>query len=528
VPPYLAGSARQRASQRQARAPTPRAIAARNAAAAAGVAAVVAQLALAQATLLFTLLFAVTGALGRWRRPWLLAPALAGLAWAAVIGPGRAWAGYVAGAGHLVGGLAGLGHAGGVAAVTAEWRRWLPRQVPLALIVGAAQASVVLRFGLRGSSRPGLIVAIRRGYLQATMRRGEIATADGGCLGVQPGTGRRVGATWREAAAGVLVAGADAAAVTGTCIDLASAAIAHRKAVIVVDLAGGPAADAIVAAGRRAAAPVTVFGQGRACYEPSDLEALLRQGSPAGRSAGEARITAGHEIRTEPFAAQLTALRRSPAGRLICAASPGEQAIDLARALAGRQVVVFPLDRRLHDRAGIMIARLVLADLARVLAGRAGVPADGLIWIHGCEAIGAAELADLARGVPGGGMATMLSTTSSQAAACLAEAANVVVIRGRPPPGLARHAQARAGQPGAHAGYLAGSHLGPNPRSDPADPARPADRAAGAGASWLDNQDGDVLPAGLLAADGADALSLLVREPVRRLERGRVPRRDEG
>ncbi len=98
---------------------------------------VLAHLLLAQLTLVLAVIFAVVSKTSRWRLWWLLAPAVAGLAWTLAAGPGSALAGFAAGpsgilwhlgGGHLAGRighpLAGFGGAQG----------WLPRQFPVALI----------------------------------------------------------------------------------------------------------------------------------------------------------------------------------------------------------------------------------------------------------------------------------------------------------------------------------------------------------------------------------------------------------
>jgi hypothetical protein len=544
-------------------APAERVSAARNVAAGAAVAVIVLQLACAQATLGLAVVSLAIGVIGRWRPSWLGCLALTGLAWAVVTGPGPAWAGYVAAGEHIISVLAVPGHPAGLAALTSGWQRWLPAQLPLALIAAAAQTWVALRFIARGHRRPGLLVAVRRRYVLATLRRGEVATADGGCLGVVASTGRRVAVTWREAAAGVLVTGSDAAAVTGTCLAFAAAAIVHRKAVIMIDLTDGSATDAqaarrgaatvpgsVAAVSRGAAAPATVFGQGRACYEPfmpadqaaaAELVAAMldgREASPAWRDACADAVRSAFELRAArgavpgtrvpgpassrpsvlddaaallrqgsqgaaiaDIAAQLTRLRRSPAGTPIRAASPAEEAIDLAQALARRQVVVFPLDLRQHGQAGIMVARLVIADLERVLDGRAGVPADALIWINGCEVMDVAALAALVACGARSGLATMLGTTRGPVAAALAGHVNVVVVRGQQPPGL-------AGQPAAPAGRTGSPLSGTT---------WPAGDAGVTGKSLLEAKDDHVLAAAPLEAGRADGLSLRVREPVPRL-----------
>src|SRR6185437_8374605 len=110
------------------------------------VAILVAHLLLAQLTFVLAVTFAVAAKAGRWRPWWLLAPAAAGLAWTLAAGPENALAGFAAGPAsilwHLGGGrlagqpahpLAGFGGAG----------NWLPRQLPVALAAGAAEAALI-------------------------------------------------------------------------------------------------------------------------------------------------------------------------------------------------------------------------------------------------------------------------------------------------------------------------------------------------------------------------------------------------
>jgi hypothetical protein len=561
-------------------------------AAGAAVAAIVVQAAIAQVTLGLAVVFTLAAALSRWRPIWLLGPAVAGLAWIAVVGPGDALHGYLAGAGHLASVLTThdslAGRLRGLRAVTTDWRHWLPAQFPVALVVAAAEAGVASRPAGRGRPRrPGPAIVARRCYVMASLRRGEVATADGGCLGVVTAVGRRAAVTWREAEGGVLVTGADSATVTSTCRDLAAAAILHRKSVLIVDLTGGGIAHAqrgrsgaetvrasVAAACEDAAAPLAIFGAGRCCYEPfseagpaggaelvaamldwseagqagralcadyartvlaviaanarqvhpasprprtgvlDDLAAMLTPGALARRlrqeswaspdAALERHVAAlDGRLHADPaaaaaIAAQLGTLRRSAFGAQLCQAPSGTatSTIRLSRALAERQVVLFPLDAATHGAAAAMTARLVIADLARVLAGRGGVPADCLVWVNGCDVLGARPAVAGGDG-PRAGVATVLGTGSAEAARALAGAVNVVAVRGRPPRGMA----SQAPPPGYG-------------------PTAPAGQPALAGESSLTHQNDHVLPAALLAASRADALSLLVRGPAPRLISG--------
>jgi hypothetical protein len=230
--------------------------------AALAVAALLAQVLLAQLTLALGICFLIVGRITRWRPCWLLAPAGLGLAWTLAVGR-TAVTGYLTGGSQVIGYLAGAGsvvtrlaHLGGG---FGGWRQWLPAQLPVALIAAAAQTAGIGALGhgrarylaardLAASPpeswpsgaryRPGLIVGIRRRYLAMLIANREMATGDGGCLGMVPQTGRPAAISWHEAGSGVLCTGQDASTIAATALELVSAAIARRKTVIVVDLAG--------------------------------------------------------------------------------------------------------------------------------------------------------------------------------------------------------------------------------------------------------------------------------------------------
>jgi hypothetical protein len=405
----------------------------------------------------------------------------------------------------------------------------LPGQTSLALIVASAEAGIAgLLAEPGGTRRPGLLVAVRRCYVRVSLRRGEVATAEGACLGVVTDTGQRAVVAWREAAGGVLVTGQNAAAVTGTGLDLVTAAIQHRKTVLILDLAesavlgtpdvGGdttstrdaPVVRGVTAACADANAPLVVFGSGRSTYEPfadpradmaadillsmadwagetearrafcaeyvaaaleviatsmssaaehsilDDLIALLRPGGLdawAGRASdpryGQRLAAVASRLSADPsattaMAEQLASLRRSPAGAGLRAQSDDTQAIDIGLAFARRQVVLFPLGLREHGHAGLMIARLVLADLCRVLADRSGAPADCLVWINGCDVLGETRIAAVIGRCKEAGVATIAGTPAGTAAAVLGDQVNVVAVRGRGAAGLTSHARSQA------------------------------------------------------------------------------------
>jgi hypothetical protein len=246
----------------------------RDLAAAGAAAAVLLELAFAQLTVVLTVAFVIAGRLTRWRPTWLAWPAVVGLSVFIARSPGAAVAGYLAFDRHLVQLFTGSGPAlariGRLEALLGGWRRWLPAQLPVALVAASAQAGLIIRLrGQQGPYRPGALAIARRAYLTASLRRGEVATGDGGCVGIVAATCRRAEIAWHEAERGVLVTGANAAAVTGTGRDLASAAIQHRKAVLVIDLASGVGhrtAASVAAACAASQAPLLRLGD--ACYDP--------------------------------------------------------------------------------------------------------------------------------------------------------------------------------------------------------------------------------------------------------------------
>ena len=529
----------------------------RNLAAGAVAAAVVIQLAVAPLTLALAALFMCISRYGRWRPLWLITPAMAGLAWVAAAGGGRAVSSYLATGSRVIGFLA---HPGSVpphlfrpGAALADWQHRLPGQLPLALIIAAAEACAVGWSAGAAGYRPGLVIAARRAYLRAAHRRGEMATPGGGCVGTVMRTGRRAEISWREMQGGVLVAGRDAAGVTRTALELATAAIQHRKTVIIIDLTSGAAsgcargtggdghavAEAVKAACDGVHAPLAVFDAERGHYEPfsgaspdraAGLLTEMIDWSGVGHeqwSLSADRLSAAFELLTSRWpatagqrrsilddlaaqldgaappatravAAQLAGLRSAAIGAGLCLPGPGDdEPINLGRALAERNVVLFALDRLTHGRWAVMVAQLVIADLAGLLADRAsrGARADCLLWINGFEETARGQVeAQLALG-PRAGAATLLSTAAGAAAGWLAGQVNVVAVRGQPPAGSAAPAASSAGQAGV------------------------------AGEISLSVEDGQGWPAALLAEQRPDGLSLAVRNPRPRLVTGcRAPR----
>ena len=291
-----------------------------------------AHLLLAQLTIVLAVVLAAVGRISRWRPQWLAVPAGAGLIWVLAIGPAAAWAGFTAGPRQVVAYLGGIaGHPGRLLHLSTAFAglgQWLPRQLPLALILAAAEAAVAAWLSWLHTyseavrpPRPGLMAAARRRYAAAAMRSGGVVTSDGGALGVDRAAGGRAAISWRAAEGGVLAVGAAGAGWPGsrspgpassgsgssgpgssgpgpaglgapgprrpgpgpaaTSFQLVHAAIRRRKPVIIVDLTGSPwLAGSVAAVCQAAGAPLGQFGEaGPATYEP------LRGGDPARAAA---------------------------------------------------------------------------------------------------------------------------------------------------------------------------------------------------------------------------------------------------
>src|ERR1700761_9400336 len=110
--------------------------------AALAVAAVLLHLLLAQLTLILLLVFTAVSRTTRWRAWWLLVPAAAGTIWILAAGPGAALSGFPPGPARILAHLrgAGPGSPGGGPGAPG---RWLPRQLPVALLLAAAEAAVL-------------------------------------------------------------------------------------------------------------------------------------------------------------------------------------------------------------------------------------------------------------------------------------------------------------------------------------------------------------------------------------------------
>ena len=263
------------------------------------VAAVLAHVLFAQLTILVAAALYLITRVTRWRLSWLAVPAAAGLAWTAAVGSRAAAAGFTAGPDQIADYLGASGHQADhllhFTGAFAGMGNWLPRQLPLALLAGVAEAAVAGWLGWLHTdesdlrpARPGLIVAARRAAIVRAIRVGGVVTRDGGCLGVAAGSGARVTLSWAEAAGGITVCGSSGPDVLTTGFQLVHAAVRRRKPVLAVDHTADPGLTGKLAAVCAAAgAPLLVFGEEgaigagarAACYEP------FRHGAPGRRAA---------------------------------------------------------------------------------------------------------------------------------------------------------------------------------------------------------------------------------------------------
>jgi hypothetical protein len=213
--------------------------------AAAAVLIVLAHALFAQLTGLIALVCHLTGRGTRWRPAWLAAPAAVGLAWTLVIGARPAVAGLLAGPDHVLSFLTTRPESSAnplhLPDVFAGAASWLPRQFPLALVAGSAEAALLgLVLGRPGGGRrPGAVATVRRALNLRLLRAGELRARAGAVVGVDPLTGAPVAVDWAELTAGVLSTGRPDNEVTATALRLVRAALRRRKPVIVLDLLSG-------------------------------------------------------------------------------------------------------------------------------------------------------------------------------------------------------------------------------------------------------------------------------------------------
>ena len=318
------------------------------------------------------------------------------------LGPGRAAAGFAAGPAQVLDYLgqgrlaAGLTHPSGAFAGAG---RWLPRQLPIALIAGAAEAALVgwlesLRAGASAipPRRPGAVAAARTALAGWLIRSGSVVTRNGCALGVAPATGAVAELRWPEIAGGILVAGAENRGVTVTSLQVVHAALRRRKPLIVLDVS----ADAAIARALTAACAAT-----------------------------------GTPLRHE---------------------RPG---LDLGPVISERSAALL--------RVGSPeLASRACADIAALAAGlrRIGVDGDGLIWLTGGERLPADAVAALIGDGRVGGLAVLVGTSSPAAAAQLARLVDTRLILRLADPSLAASLAAPAGGEPGVGGARAGGQPG--------------------------------------------------------------------
>lgn len=357
-------------------------------AAALAAAAVLAQLVFAQVTFVLAVTLMLTGRITRWRPSWLATPVTVGLIWTLAEGAHHALEGFAAGPRQIVGALVRPGRLTHLSTALGAPSHWLPGQLPIGLIAGAAEASVLLWLGWRrrraagpAGWRPGLIAAIRRRAGTTALAAGQTVTVEGCAIGVQHDTGRLTGFSWSEAERGVLITGNSAAAVIDAGLPAACAALRRRKAVLVADLTRG-----------------------------SRLTGNSGLSANSGLTDLIARLA-------RSLAVPIAVLPASPQ------AMHGSSRAAIGQVIRRREVLFFPSGA--HCTAQV-------TDLAAVLAGLRDMDlrGDSLAWIHGCLAEHAEMLSELIELGKQTGVCVLLSTASQAAAAYLARYAEVIVIAG--------------------------------------------------------------------------------------------------
>jgi len=342
------------------------------------------QLMLAQLTLAFAVLFVIAGRVSRWRRSWLLAPVAVGLVWALAAGPGHVIAGFLAGPSQVLSYFGNgnvLGRLGRPLGGFAAAGGWLPRQLPVALVTGAAEAAVIgwlggLRRGLGRPAlvpRPGAVALLRSAVSVRVIRAGAVLTRNGCALGVVRATGAVAELRWAEIAGGAVVTGPAAMEVTVTCLQVVHAALRRRKPLVIID-PGDPAIARAVAV------------------------ACAATGTPL-------RLGGGVPVSAD-----------SPG------ASSPEAGVDLVGVVSDRSAVLLPADSS-------ALAELACAGVARLAAElrRIGVDGDGLVWVPNGESLPRQALAALIRDGGGAGLPVLIGTTSPPTVTELAASASAVL-----------------------------------------------------------------------------------------------------
>jgi len=357
------------------------------------------QLMLAQLTLAFAVLFVIAGRVSRWRRSWLLAPVAVGLVWALAAGPGHVIAGFLAGPAQVLSYFGNgyvLGRLGRPLGGFAAAGGWLPRQLPVALVAGAAEAAVIGWLGgpRRGPGRPALVprpgaVALLRSAVSVrVIRAGAVLTRNGCALGVVRATGAVAELRWSEIAGGAVVTGPAATEVTVTCLQVVHAALRRRKPLVIIDPGDPAIARAVAVACAATGTPLRLGGGGPVSADSPGAD------SPGADSPGAA----------------------SPG------ASSPEAGVDLVGVVSDRSAVLLPADSS-------SLAELACASVARLAAElrRIGVDGDGLVWVPSGESLPGQALAGLIRDGGGAGLSVLIGITSPPTVTELAGSASAVL-----------------------------------------------------------------------------------------------------
>ena len=272
-------------------------------------AAVVAQFLFAQATLAIAVALIAVGRTLRWRPPWLLLPALAGLGW--LLAQGAAVTGFgalpFAASPFAASPFAASPFAASPFAGLPR-RLFVPvvHQLPAALLLGSAEAALVLWLVWYPLPwRPGLVAVLRRRASARALCAGHTVAPDGFALGLATGSGKPVTVTWAEAERGVLITGQNDLRLGDLCLAAACAALRLRKTVLIADPTGSTA-SATAGLAKSLGVPVT---SGPGSGHAAELGLAVRRRSVALVSLGAAAVLIGvleslrqHDLRADCLA----------------------------------------------------------------------------------------------------------------------------------------------------------------------------------------------------------------------------------
>jgi hypothetical protein len=397
------------------------------------VAILVAHLLLAQFTLVLAVAFAVVSKTSRWRLWWLLGPTAAGLGWTIAAGPSQAIAGFTAGPSAILWHLAG-GHLAGRQPLEGFGgaQHWLPRQFPIALIAGAAEAALIGWLDWLHTDewavpppRPGLIATARRAVVMRAVRSGAVVTREGCALGVVTGTGAVAEMSWAEAVHGTLVVGAAERDVTLAGLQVVHAALRRRKPVIVLDF-GGDVAWAVRAACLATGVPLRAASPSAAMGAAGAAGYATRGGFTPRLASGKAR----------PAGASGLWGRNSDADNQADGPAPA----DLGRVLREREAALLTAESPEQGSHTCAELTSLAGDLRRI-----GVDGDALVWVPRGERVPAAALDELLGQAPEAGLAVLIGTTSPAAATELSALVGTVLIHRVADQALAASLAARTG-----------------------------------------------------------------------------------